>query len=403
VSIARSKSAAPLSLSLAEARRIALRAQGVLTAKPDRTASQVLRRLGAVQLDTISVLARSHELVAYARAGAVGRRAVESAYWSSPAKAFEYNAHANCILPIEAWPYFAFRRRVQRLRTNKWRKGLPPQATKEVRARLQDGPVTTADLGGARNGVAGWWNWSDAKLAVELLYYYGEVAVTQRRSWKRIYDLPERVIKPELLAREVSDADCYRWLVADSARAQGIATRRDLADYHRLLTTWVGIPTNAKQLLDEAIAAAGLFEASVDGWDEPAYVHPAALKVARGEMQRPVLLSPFDSLVWAPRMRMERFFGKSMKIQAYTPKEERLHGYFVMPLLADETIVGYVDPAREGKTLVVKNAVLDSLSHVEAAAAAILEAASWVACEHIRIEQASPRGALAALRRAVRA
>ncbi|MFE4399898.1 DNA glycosylase AlkZ-like family protein, partial [Kitasatospora sp. NPDC056808] len=191
------------SLSADEARRIALRAQGFLGA-PDRRAGVrgVLRRTGAVQLDTISVLARSHELVPYARLGTVGRPTVEAAYWSSDKDgsphAFEYWSHAACILPIEEWPHFAFRRRAYRHRPH-WHHDLPRAAYDKVIAQLTaEGPLTASELGGAKNGGE-WWDWSDTKIAVERALMYGEVVCTSRRGWKRVYDLAERAIPAPLL------------------------------------------------------------------------------------------------------------------------------------------------------------------------------------------------------------
>ncbi|KWX10888.1 cytoplasmic protein, partial [Carbonactinospora thermoautotrophica] len=191
-----------LSLSADEARRIALRAQGLLGA-PDRRAgvAGLLRRLGAVQLDTISVLARSHELVPYARLGAVGRATVETAYWANgggSAVAFEYWAHAACVLPVEEWPYFAFRRRAFRRRGWRWHR-VPERTCADVLARLRaEGPLTATELGGAKNGGP-WWDWSDTKIAIEWLLDLGEVVCVARRGWKRVYDLPERALPASVL------------------------------------------------------------------------------------------------------------------------------------------------------------------------------------------------------------
>lgn len=145
-----------------EARRIILRAQGLLGSDSRRGGvPAMLRRLGAVQLDTISVLARSHELVAYARLGPVGRPAVERAYWDSPARSFEYWCHAACLLPIEHWPLYAFRRRAYRERRYRWHQ--VPDSVGDLLQQVRDsGPLTTADVGGAKNGGP-WWDWSDAK------------------------------------------------------------------------------------------------------------------------------------------------------------------------------------------------------------------------------------------------
>jgi hypothetical protein len=386
-------------MSTDEARRLAIAAQG-LASSGDRpgTVSDVLHRTAAVQLDTISVLARSHELVAYARLGPVGRAAVESAYWSTPARAFEYYAHANCILPLSFWPYFAFRR--GQLWSGVWPSLMKTTIVEEVRARLRDGPVTASDLGGARDGASGWWSWSEAKRALEVLYGRGEVVCTLRRGWKRVYDLPERALPAQLLNRQPTPEECYRFLVREAARALGVGTRRDIARYFRLLELHLGRTLDRARLFERAMEDSGLVRVTVEGWKEPAYVDPARFGARAPRTHRTTLLSPFDSFIW-DRERTKRMFGYAHSLEAYKPKDTRVHGYFTMPLLADGEIAGHVDPAREGTTLVARNVSLSSLGAVERMAAALREAASWVGCDDIRIERVSPRGAAAALKRAL--
>ncbi|SHK89365.1 winged helix-turn-helix domain-containing protein [Actinacidiphila paucisporea] len=369
-----------LTLSADEARRIALRAQGLLGV-PDRRAGTrgVLRSLGAVQLDTISVLARSHELIPYARLGAVGREAVEHAYWSDD-HAFEYWSHAACILPIEEWPHFAFRRRARRARGHRWHVLADAERScATVLDRLRaDGPLTSTELGGAKNGGP-WWDWSETKIAVEWLLDTGEVVCTRRRSWKRVYDLAERAVPDALLHDDIDDAECMRRLVTQAGAAMGVATRADLADYHRLKGEQVAA----------VIADTGLVPVEVEGWGRPAWADPAALATEPRGRHRTTLLSPFDSLIW-DRPRTERIFGFTHRLEAYTPKPKRIHGYFAMPLLAGGRLVGRVDPAREGRTLVARQVTLDNHKAVQAAADAIAEAAGWVGCEDARVERVLP-------------
>ncbi len=381
-------------LSADDARGIALRAQGLVGAPADSDVAGMLRRVGAVQLDTISVLARSHELVAYARLGSVARAAVEASYWGDAGGAFEYHAHAACVLPIESWPYFAFRRRAWQART---RPQPATAAVAEVRARLREGPLTVSDAGGGRSSP-GWWNWSEAKLALEVLYLRGEAVCATRRNWKRVYDLPERAIAPELLAHEPSDEDCIRHLVGQAARALGVGTRGDIAEYFRVTLPASVNPPGAQGLLDAAIADNGLVAVRVEGWDEPAWADPGALATPAPTGSRATLLSPFDSLIW-DRKRTRRLFGFDFSIEAYKPKAERIHGYFTMPLLADGRLVGRVDPAREGRTLVARRASLDDPGQVDALAAALREAAAWVGCHSVRVDEMAPKRLLAGLRK----
>ncbi|MFI8075102.1 winged helix-turn-helix domain-containing protein [Streptomyces sp. NPDC086033] len=371
-------------LSADEARRIALRAQGFL-GTPDRRAGVrgVLRRLGAVQLDTISVLARSHELIPYARLGAVGRKTVESAYWTttplgaSPARphAFEYWSHAACILPIEEWPHFAFRRRAYRSRPH-WNHQLPDGTYDQVIKQLRtEGPLTATELGGAKK-TSEWWDWSGTKVAVERALMYGEVVCVERRGWKRVYDLAERAVPADLLHDELDDTECLRRLVRLAGQSLGVGTRADIADYHRL----------KGEQVDAVIADSGLVPVTVEGWGKPAWADPAALSTPPRGRHRTTLLSPFDSLIWE-RARTERIFGFTHRLEAYVPKPKRVYGYFAMPVLAGGRLVGRVDPAREGSTLVARQVTLDGPKAVPAVAQALVEAASWVDCTEIRVER----------------
>jgi uncharacterized protein len=367
-------------LSADEARRIALRAQGFLGA-PDRRAGVrgVLRHLGAVQLDTISVLARSHELIPYARLGAVGRKTVEDAYWNTATTgdphAFEYWSHAACVLPVEEWPHFAFRRRAYRGRPH-WNHDLPDGAYDQVVKQLRaEGPLTATELGGAKR-TSEWWDWSGAKVAVERALMYGEVVCVERRGWKRVYDLAERAIPDALLHDELDDSECLRRLVRLAGQSLGVGTRADIADYHRLKGDQV----------DAVIADSGLVPVTVEGWGKPAWADPAALETPPRGRHRTTLLSPFDSLIWE-RARTERIFGFTHRLEAYVPRPKRIHGYFAMPVLAGGRLVGRVDPAREGDTLVARQVTLDGAKVVPAVAEALVEAASWVNCTSVRVER----------------
>ncbi|WP_308169899.1 winged helix-turn-helix domain-containing protein [Acrocarpospora catenulata] len=393
-------------LTADEARRLILRAQGFLGVEGRRGgAPAMLRRLGAVQLDTISVLARSHELVAYARLGPIGRDRVERAYWGGDA--FEYWCHAACVLPIDHWPQYGFRRREFRERRYRWHE-VPPTVDKVLERVRAEGPVTTTDIGGAKNGGP-WWDWSDSKIAIEFLLDIGEVVCVKRVGWRRVYDLAERVVPAELLAAEPDDAECVTRMVQVAGRSLAVATRADLVDYTR-------VRAKHAALLDEALlsGAAGLVPVHVAGWPPAksvrgtpvpvtgahgrghapnAWADPAAL--AAGEPRgrhRTTLLSPFDSLIW-DRARTERVFHMTHRLEAYVPKPKRVHGYFAMPVLSGGKLVARVDPARENGTLVARQVTLEpgtrnnDAKNLDAVHLALQEAASWVGCTDIRIER----------------
>jgi uncharacterized protein len=375
-------------LSQDEARRLALRAQGLLGADGRRGGPEaMLRRLGAVQLDTISVLARSHELVAYARLGAMPRERIERAYWNGGA--FEYWSHAACVLPAEEWPMFAFRRRHLRARGRRWHKVSQEACDRVLSALRANGPMTVSDLGGARRGTD-WWDWSDVKVAVERLLDVGDVVCARRRAWKRVYDLPERALPAEVLADDPDDEACLRRLVGQAGRALGVATIGDLADYHRL----------RQDQVRAVVAEAGLVEVDVEGWRSPAWAHPEALDglAARGR-HRTTLLSPFDSLVW-DRARTLRLFDFHHRLEAYVPAPKRVHGYFAMPLLAGGRLRGRVDPGRDGRTLIAKRLSCEP-GALDAMAQALREAAKWVGCDAVALDVVDPPELAEPLRRAL--
>lgn len=384
------RSGSKTSLTAAEARRAALRAQGLLGALDRRAGVPgVLGLLGAVQLDTISVLARSQELVPFARLGPIGREAIHSAYWShepGAARTFEYWSHAACVLPVEHWPMMALRRRQYRARGGVWGKEvISPVTLAEIRGRLAaEGPLTTTQLGGARK-TPGWWEWSEVKAAVERLLAMGEVVCVERRGWRRVYDLPERAIPAHLLHDDLDNDACAVRMIALAGRAMGVATQSDLLDYFRL-----------KPRKDFAALAgeAGLVPVEVDGWGRDAWADPAALDALEsgaGGRHRTTLLSPFDSLIWE-RPRVERIFGFSHRLEAYVPKAKRVHGYYTMPLLHGGRLIGRVDPAREGRTLIGRQVSLASVKAAAPMAKALREAAQWVDCDSVRVEAVTPAG-----------
>jgi uncharacterized protein YcaQ len=386
-------------LTATEARTLALRAQGFI-GPPDRDVRTMLERVGAVQLDTISVLARSHELVAYARLGPIGRAAVEDAYWGRPPRAFEAFAHAMCILPLDLWPHFAARRRLSARRIHPRR---PPddRTMRSVLAELRErGPLTATDLGGSRSKAPPpknvWWHWSAEKIALERLLAIGKVVCVERRGWKRVYDLAERAIPTRLRDLKEDDETCYAKLVALAADRIGVGTLGDLRGYFGAVQHGGMQQPHARA----AIERAKLEPVRVEGWDEPAWAPRAALRwLGTPVAHRTTLISPFDSLIW-DRSRTARIFGYAHKFEAYVPAPDRVHGYFVMPVLAGGKLVGRVDPGRSGTTLVAKR-VSGEPAAAKQIARALVEAARWVGCDDVKVVEARPAPFKAALRAAL--
>jgi uncharacterized protein len=406
----------PDALGATEARFLALRAQRLLGGSPaPGTMEQVgveavdtlLRDLGAIQLDTISVLARSHELVPMARLGAVSRQDIHDAYWGQHphegnARAFEYWSHAACILPIESWPLFAARRRRYRsMEPDLWH-GIDAKELRTARTRvlrlLRNEPLTATELGGAKR-AGQWWSWSATKVALEHLLSRGELVCTRRVGWRRVYDLPERALPGVILDADVlSDDECAIGLIADAARILGVGTIADIADVHRL----------KMETVKRHVRDAGLVPVTVEGWPA-AWAHPETLSTLDSShlQSHTTLLSPFDSLVWF-RERAARIFGMEHRLEAYTPAPKRIFGYFAMPVLHDGALVARVDPAREGQTLVAKRVVFETTSgRVQAAAIigaaqAIRSAATWIGAEAVRIDDVVPATADKRLRAAIK-
>ena len=368
-------------LSAREARRVTLAAQGLLGPRVGGGPTTMLRRVRAVQLDTISVLARSHELVTFARLGPIGRARIDKDYWGPASATFEYWSHAACILPLEEWPAYGFQRRARIARGRRWhRLEDADKSCSYVRDRLlAEGPLSARELGGAKKGGP-WWDWSETKIAAEWLLDIGELVCRQRKGFQRVYDLAERAIPAELLGIELSDEACQVRLIEAAGGALGVATTGDLAAYHGL----------RRDQVERVVAKTSLLPATVEGWDQPAYVSESAPGVLDHRMRgRAVLVSPFDSLTWY-RERTERLFGFRHRLEAYVPRAKRVHGYFSMPVLGGDRLVGLVDPGRLGHTLVAKHVSLETKDAAVHVTAALVQAATWVDSDNIVIERVTP-------------
>jgi uncharacterized protein len=337
-------------LSAATARRIALAAQGFAEPRPAgrvdaRHIRRVLGRIGVLQLDSVNVLCRSHYLPVFARIGPYRRDLLDqlTAHTAGPMRRelFEYWAHQASLVPVELQPLFRWR--MARADLEPW-PGIRriarenPRLLSDVLALVgAEGPLRAAATGiprpAARPGEM--WNWHDGKVALEYLFYAGQVTASGRVNFERLYDLPERVLPVEVLdAPTPSPADAQRELVRIAARACGVATEPDLRDYFRM-------PHQAtKTAVAELVDTGELLPVEVDGWTAPAYLWHESRR-PRQVFAR-ALLSPFDSLVWY-RDRTERIFDFRYRIEIYTRPPERVYGYYVLPFLLGESLVGRVD------------------------------------------------------------
>jgi uncharacterized protein len=373
-------------LSASQARRIALAAQGLAAPKPGKPVGpasfrKLARRLGAIQIDSVNVFVRTHYMPAFSRLGPYAPALLEQAAWGRRPSLFEYWGHAASFMPVEWQPLFRWR--MEAGRQNR-RSGEMSAFAADRRAYIDHvlaeiarrGPVTGADFAPDGPRKSGWWEWSEGKIALEWLFRAGLITTRTRRGFERVYDLTERVIPRQIMARPTPRLDdAHRELVLISARAMGVATIADLGDYFRL-----PLQRDVRARVDELIEAGALEEIQVQGWREKAYLATGAKLPRRTEGA--ALLSPFDNLVWR-RERTERMFETRYRIGLYTPADQREHGYYVLLFLLGERIAARVDLKADRKTgqLLVQAAHLepgaDEAKTTGALAAELRAAAAW--------------------------
>jgi uncharacterized protein YcaQ len=392
-------------MSAAQARRVALAAQGFGRPRPPTVDRRHLRRLvdtlGLLQIDSVNVLSRAHYLPAFARLGPYPVAALDRMAWRDH-ELFEYWAHEASLLPIRLWPYCRWR--MERLRgSGAWGRAAHlrerrPGYIEDVLAQVRErGPLAVRDLSDPGGRGSQWWGWADGKVALEELFASGLVTVASRVNFERRYDIPERVIPADVLAAPAVDGnEARREMLRISARALGVATARDLFDYFRLNAT------ATRPRLDELVDEGELVEIAVDDWPQPAYLWPEA-RLAR-RIDGRALMSPFDSLVFE-RTRTERIFGFRYRIEIYTPAPKRVYGYYVLPFLLRDALVARVDlkADRQAGALLVQASWAEPDAPPDTApelAAELRAMADWLGLDDIAV---APRGDLApALDRALR-
>ena len=336
-----------LSLSLAEARRLALAAQGFgrtpRGAVGHKHLQTQIERLGVLQIDSVNALVRSHYLPAFSRLGPYQAEHLDELAWGRARRRrlFEYWGHEASLLPLELFPLLRWRMRRaadgqgiyrELAKFGVERRDVLDSVLQAVRER---GALGAGSLSSRTEKAGPWWDWSAEKTALEWLFAAGEVTVAGRRGFERLYDLPERVIPAEVLNHpDLDEGEAQRRLLLRSADALGVATERDLRDYYRLDVS------DSRRRIAELVEAGELLPVTVQGWRQAAY--------CRGEPRIPrrirhsALLSPFDSLIWE-RERTERLFGFRYRLEIYTPQAKRVYGYYVLPFLHHERLLARVD------------------------------------------------------------
>lgn len=391
-------------LSLTEARRIALAAQGFDRPRPAGHVGvdhlrRTIRQLSLVQLDFVNVLVPAHYQVFFSRLGPYDRARLDHLVYRRR-EFTEQWAHEASILPVDAWPLLRHRMQNHRVRPYGFESLLEDQAgyvsrvLDEVRAR---GPLTADDLPAPDGDALGRWlemvgSWygNVARAVLEAHFGRGLLAVAERRAnFARAYDLAERLVPPEHFGREVTREEAQRELLRRAARAHGVATAADLADYYRMPVR------EALPRIAELVAAGELRQVRVEGWKGPAYLHREARLPAR--IEAAALLSPFDPVVWF-RPRTARLFDFDYRFEIFVPQAKRRWGAYVLPFLLGDRLAARADlkADRPGRRLLVLAAYREAHAEPGATAAALAAElrtmAGWLGLDAVAVER---RGNLA--------
>jgi uncharacterized protein len=376
---------------------VVLRAQGFGSPRGTGLSAKrpvgVLERLGALQLDSVSVLGRPQDVVPFSRVGAYDVAAMHREVYEEQ-RGFEYWGHEASWLPVAEYRYFRFRMEHYR-RSSWWRKraegmeGLLDAVLARIR---KEGALTSADFEDPRESRGTWWDRKPAKIALEALFASGDLMCARRTAgFARVYDLPERVLPVGLDTTDPGTEESARYLMRRAIAAMGVATGVEAADYYRLR------PEHWRPALRTLAAAREVVPVAVEGWKEVGYATPGTLAgPLRVPAHRPTFLSPFDNLIWH-RGRTERLFGFHYRIGIYTPQAQRTHGYYVLPLLARGRLGGRADLKLERKasTLRVLGLWLEGEAPgqpatPEEAASALRDLAAHLGAARIQMERAEP-------------
>ncbi|MEO7147814.1 MAG: crosslink repair DNA glycosylase YcaQ family protein [Terrimesophilobacter sp.] len=375
-------------LSASQARRIALAAQGFGIPAPaavgTRQLNLLIHRLGLLQLDSVNVFERSHYLPAFARLGAFDKTLLDRQTFARKGGYIEYWAHEAAVIPVETWPllrwrmtHFSTKNYVSWVEDNR-------ALVDWVRAELAEkGPLAASAIEHDANKRTGpWWGHSPIKTALEALFRWGEVVSAGRTRFERCYALPEHILPAEILDQDIPRRDAQKQLLEQAGRAHGIGTTSDLADYFRLKST------ESEPLLRELVDEGVLEEVAVAGWNRTTYLHRDARRARR--IDATALLSPFDPVVWR-RERAERLFDFHYRIEIYTPAALRKFGYYSLPILIDDSVVGRIDlkSDRQAGVLRVQSAWHEGHANpgvvAERLAPLLRQAADWQKLESISV------------------
>ncbi len=340
------------SLSADEARALAVRTQAFGNSSLVEPID-VLDHLGAIQIDSVNVLARNHLLVPYARLGAYSVEALHTSIYKEK-RGFEYWGHMASWLPMAEYRYFLPRMERMRVSTRQWwqrvrdeHADVYPQVLERIRA---EGPLSGAVFEDPRGTRGTWWDWKPAKLVLEDLLDQGLLMCAERTpGFARLYDLTERVLPADVDTRDPGALEATRHLLLRGLRGLGVATAIEMADYFRVKPA-----DNARAALASLIEDGSIVPIEVAGWNARAYSTPELLNGPLDVPQHPpALLAPFDNLMWE-RSRVERIFGFRYRVEIYVPEPKRLYGYYVLPLLVRGQLGGRADLKLDRKESVLR-------------------------------------------------
>ena len=401
----------PIPVTRDTVKRLAVVKQGLHQRPPSSDQSalkRIIERIGLLQLDSISVVARSHYLVMLARAGLYDPADLDALL--DEGFLFESWAHAICQIPMTHYPWLHAWIQQRQANVTRWQLDSLGDDMEEIVAQVRElvrqrGPLSSKDIESARRGPGGWWNWKPTKVALEYLFDLGELMVSHRVKFQRYYDLTERVLAGRNLTLDKTFADYQRWAVERGLRHLGIATSNHVADYYRLYKRV------SADILKDMMGTGEVLPVEVEGWKDRAYIHRDDLEIMQDvqsglhEPKMTLFLSPFDNLFW-DRDRDLALWDFHYRIEVYTPKSKRIYGYYVMPILHGCELVGRIDPKvdRKRKRLIFNALYLEKGARQSAALSqglikAIEEFMAFHGCESFELVECQYKRLAGRLRR----
>jgi len=399
-----------IEVSQEQAQRFILDVQGLRTAKPSRTILKVAKRIHSIQIDTISVVTRSHDLTTFCRLPSYK----EGDVWALErrGKLFEFWSHAMCLLPMEAFPFYVWKMEQLGKQTTGWKVewGVKNKDTVETVYRhvKRNGPTQSASLSAKEKGGNGWWDWKREKRALEHLFTVGRLMVAYRKGFQKYYDLTERVLPSGQDSEPMTDEQVANYVVQTTLGSLGLASYEDIKVYLGRMPSrvlWKGSRTAVESFLDSLRQNGVVEEVSITGLGNRYFVlgkkHDALVDSADNQPDNDaaLILSPFDNIM-RERHRPRKIWGFEYKLEAYTPAAERVSGYYVLPILDGHEIVGRLDAKRhrneellEVKVLYFEKGCASDSSLIKRVAMGIRKFMQFQGCSRVKIREVHPRTA----------